>query len=258
MAFTPSPEDSVVIPNDAITEWHSEMSRYLHDIDPYHHIITTSISHRDILGLDALPYIDINQKHIYKNTEALPAELSRYTNSYNKPYMIGEFGYEWNWKIDFSTIPAGLEYDFKRGLWYGLFSPTPILPMSWWWEFFDSHDMIPYFRSVREISDKMLESGKGSFEKISVKSDIIESYGLKCGETVFVYLLNNSNSDKTSYLTIGPADKRSYHVMIFIPGSRVYEKLGSSTRNKNGLLILNSIHLKSKHELVLVLTPVHT
>ncbi len=253
-AYTASPEDSVMIPHEAVIEWHAEMSRYLHDIDPYHHIITTSISHRDIMGMDMLPYIDINQKHIYKNTGALRSEILRYTREYNKPYIIGEFGYEWDWNIDFSTITTGLEYDFQRGLWYGLFSPTPVLPMSWWWEFFDEHNMTSYFRSVREISDQMLEAGKGSFEMVEVKADIIEAYGVKCGDKIFVYLLNNSNSDVKSGMVLDLAEKKSYYVRSFNPLNCIYKKIGSSRTARRGLLVQN-IKLKPKESIVLILSP---
>jgi len=255
MAFTPSPHDSVIIPHEAITEWHSALSRYLHDIDPYHHIITTSISHRDIIGLDALPYIDINQKHIYKHTDALQSELERYSRTYNKPYVIGEFGYEWNWNIDFSTITKGLEYDYRRGLWYGLFSPTPILPMSWWWEFFEAHGMTTYLRGVREICDRMLKAGNGSFTKIELQSATIESYGVQCGGTLFIYLLNNSNSDAMSDLTIPSAGKGPYSVLSFDPDGRIYKTLGVSKRFGEGVRIPTGVHMQSKHELILVLTP---
>ena len=243
-----------MIPHEAVIEWHAEMSRYLHDIDPYHHIITTSISHRDIMGMDMLPYIDINQKHIYKNTGALQSEILRYTREYNKPYIIGEFGYEWDWNIDFSTITTGLEYDFQRGLWYGLFSPTPVLPMSWWWEFFDERNMTPSFRSVREVSDQMLEAGKGSFEMVEVKADFIEAYGVKCGEKIFVYLLNNSNSDVKSGFALDLAEKKSYYVRSFNPLNCMYKKIGSSGTARRGLLVQN-IKLKPKESLVLILSP---
>lgn len=253
-AYTPSPQDSVVISQEAIVEWHSEMSRYLHDIDPFHHIITTSISHRDIIGLDNLPYIDINQKHIYKNTEALRSEILRYTNDYNKPYVIGEFGYEWNWNKDFSKITNELKYDYMRGLWYGLFSPTPILPMSWWWEFFDEHNMTPYIKGVREISDQMLAAGKGSFQIIDVNAKIIEAYGLKCGNQFFIYLLNNSNSEVESNIDLSINGNKSYYIQSFIPINHTYKKLSSPIKIKSGLRIPN-ISMKSKNELILILSP---
>jgi hypothetical protein len=42
-----------------------------------------------------------------------------------------------------------MDSDFKRGLWYGLFSLTPILPMSWWWEYFDNRKTDEYFKKIR-------------------------------------------------------------------------------------------------------------
>ena len=253
-AYTRSPQDSVIISQEAITEWHSEMSRYLHDIDPYHHIITTSISHRDIMGLDILPYIDINQKHIYKRTEQLRPEILRYTKAYNKPYVIGEFGYEWDWNKDFSKITKGLLYDYKRGLWYGLFSPTPILPMSWWWEYFDKHNMTTYFKGVREISDKMLAAGHGSFKIVNTDAKVIEAYGLKCGEELFVYLLNNSNSTQTSDVILHLKNNITYNVKGFIPVSRRYIDLSTTEKAADGIEV-QGIKLKSKQELILELIP---
>ena len=245
--------DSVIIPHEAIIEWHSEMSRYLNGIDPYHHIITTSISHRDIMGMNSLPYIDINQKHIYKRTGEIRSEILRYTRAYNKPYVIGEFGYEWDWNLDFSKITDGLINDYKRGLWYGLFSPTPILPMTWWWEYFDTHKMTPYFQCVREISDQMIKVGEGSFEIINVTAKTFEAYGLKCGEKIFIYLLNNSNSDVVTDIQLNSPVKKILNVQSYIPVSRKYKNLGKAKITKNGLS-LPGITLKSKAELVLILS----
>jgi len=53
------PED--YISHAAVTDWHREMSSYLKSIDPFNHIVTTSISHREIEGLNEIPTIDFNQ-----------------------------------------------------------------------------------------------------------------------------------------------------------------------------------------------------
>ena len=66
-------EDSILIPHHYITQWHDDMGRYLKDIDPYKHLVTTSVSHREIEGMNSLAYLDFNQKHIYKHTEKIPA-----------------------------------------------------------------------------------------------------------------------------------------------------------------------------------------
>lgn len=126
--YNVKPEDQ--LPPSAITSWHDEMSTFLKGIDPFKHIVTTSVSHRDIEGMNDLKNIDINQKHMYKNTAAIPGTIREYTQKHNKPYVIGESGYEWDWSKNFNDFASEMDADFKHALWLGLFSPTPVLPMS--------------------------------------------------------------------------------------------------------------------------------
>jgi hypothetical protein len=187
---------------DSIVSWHDEMSTYLKATDPYQHLVTTSISHRDLKGLNSLPNIDFNQKHIYKNTASMPKAIVQYEKEFNKPYVIGEFSYEWDWSKNFDEFPEEMDSDFKRGLWYGLFAPTPVLPMSWWWEYFDNRKTDVYIQRVRTISDKMLAAGLGKFEQIhSVASDTsIVTYGVKCGKQTYIYAYNSQAAAK--YFTL--------------------------------------------------------
>ena len=182
------------IPAEDIVSWHTEMSHYLRSIDPYQHIITTSISHRDLKGLNDIPDIDINQKHIYKQTSIIPETIVQYEHRHGKPYIIGEFGYEWDWSKNFDDFAEGMDVDFRRGLWYGLFSPTPVTPMSWWWEYFDNRRTNEYFNAVALVNQEMLEAGKGQF--IPVKATIGDriAYAVKCGKKTFVYVFNDTKA----------------------------------------------------------------
>jgi hypothetical protein len=188
------PEDR--IPDSVITTWHEEMSTFLKSIDPYNHIVTTSVSHRDVEGMNVLKNIDINQKHIYKNTAGIPGTLNEYIQKHNKPYVIGESGYEWDWSKNFNDIGNEMDGDFKRGLWYGLFNPTPILPLSWWWEFFENRGMMKYFNNVSEINRSMLQAGNGKFESVisETMQKGINSYGVRTGTKLFIYLYNTNTS----------------------------------------------------------------
>lgn len=187
----------------SIVRWHDEMSAYIKKTDPYGHLVTTSISHRDLPGLDTLHAIDFNQKHIYKNTTSIPSTIKAYEKRFHKPYVIGEFAYEWDWTKNFNLIQKGLVNDFKRGLWYGLFSPTPILPMSWWWEYFNSLGTDAYIARVRDILDQMLAAGKGSFEtiKLDVSSPALTCMAVQCGRQLFVYAYNPTDSSVASRVT---------------------------------------------------------
>ena len=182
-----------VIPAEEIVAWHDEMSTYLAGLDPFQHIRTTSISHRDLEGLNDLKNIDINQKHIYNATHVVPETIDAYVAKHNKHYIVGEVGYEWDWSKNFDDFADGMEMDFRRAFWYGLFSQTSLTPMTWWWEWFDEHKTIPYMKNARLISDMMLKAGKGSFEKFeTVKNDKAEAYAVRCGKTTFVYVYNGN------------------------------------------------------------------
>jgi len=246
-AFTQ--QDSIRIPHSAVTQWHMEMSRYLKDVDPYGHLVTTSISHRDIEGLNSIAYIDFNQKHIYKHTEKIPEIFASYTQTFGKPYVVAEFGYRW--EDDDSSYGKLFDYDFKRGLWYGLFSPTPILPMSWWWQLFDERNMTSYFRGVRMISDDMLKAGNGSFVAFSPSAGLLESYGVRCGNTYFVYLLNNSDTVITTPVTFSVDSTDRVKIQSFIPEDLSFNDIKNFTSDRNSISM--TIELGSKKELVLII-----
>ena len=186
------------IPAKEIVAWHEEMAAYLKSIDPFGHIVTTSISHRDLEGLNAVKDIDINQKHIYCATSSIPENILRYEKEFGKPYVIGEFSYEWDWSKNFDDFAEDMDLDFKRGLWYGLFSPTPITPMSWWWEYFDNRGMVSYFRNVSYVNDRMLKAGNGSFEQVPVRGKGADAYAVRCGKRIYVYAYNPSSHPITS------------------------------------------------------------
>ncbi|MGC8824513.1 MAG: DUF5060 domain-containing protein [Bacteroidales bacterium] len=194
------------IPDSVITDWHNDMSSYLKNIDPYKRIITTSISHRDVKGLNDLPHIDINQRHIYKNTDAIPELINEYTQKHQKPYIIGEFGYEWDWSKNFDEFKEEMIQDYIKGLWYGLFSPTPVLPMTWWWEWFDDKGMMHYFKHIQTIHQEMLLAGNGN--NSSVASPIVnakKTLAVQCGEKTFVYVQLSSPLHEIKLIFNNPA-----------------------------------------------------
>lgn len=247
-----SEEDSVIISHDAIADWHREMAAYLKSIDPYDHIVTTSISHREIRGMYDIDELDLNQMHIYKRTSRIPEGIHRYNRRHNKPFVWGEFGYEWDWNKDFEVIGDEMDFDYKRGLWYGLFSPTPILPMSWWWEYFDERGMTPYFRHVRTISDMMLEAGKGSFEILDVKAQRVESYAVKCGDSYFIYLLNTDKQVHTTDVWLaGPTREAITTVQVYDPSHGEFIHHNEFSEEDTGLRV-EGITLEAGQERIVI------
>ena len=240
-----------VIPAADIVAWHDEMSTYLAGLDPYQHIRTTSISHRDLEGLNDLKNIDINQKHIYNATHVVPETIDAYVAKHNKHYIVGEVGYEWDWSKNFDDFADGMEMDFRRAFWYGLFSQTSLTPMTWWWEWFDEHNTIPYMKNARLISDMMLEAGEGSFEKIEVvKNGKAEAYAVRCGETTFVYVYNG-NDEVLDNISIKIGKTGKVKVSVLDPENVKLAKVGKMT--SDGTLKFEGLGLKHWEEKVFVI-----
>lgn len=91
-----------------------------------------------------------------------------------------------------------MDADFRRGLWYGVFMPTPITPMSWWWEYFDDRGMVPYFKAVRNVSDMMLKQSNGKFQIVDAEAETAEVYAVRCGDRTYVYVYNPSDTTTSS------------------------------------------------------------
>jgi hypothetical protein len=237
------------ISDEIITAWHREMSDYLKSIDPYHHLVTTSISHRDVAGLDSIPSIDFNQKHIYGHNgrsqiALFPETLYRYSRQARKPYVIGEYGVEWDWNKNFDDFADKMDGDFKEGLWLGLFSPTPILPMSWWWEYFDNRGLTSYFAKVGSMLNKMLAAGRGAFAGTECKweSDQKQTQALavRCGRTFFVLLANDGASPDTGSISLPLESSRHYRVCSYDPArdaTEVLPPLAVGARSIGGISI---------------------
>lgn len=239
------------IPDAMVTEWHQVMSDYLADIDPYNHIITTSISHRDVAGMNDLPNIDINQRHIYKATDKIPDILRDYSAQAKKPYVIGEFGFEWDWSINFNDVKAGMVGDFKKGLWYGLFSPTPVMPMSWWWEYFDEHGTTAYFAHVQEINQLILQTSTQPLKEMNVQANLdrVSVLAIDNGSKQFIYLHNPQGRSQTVQLQLPPQFSASTaNVQIFDAETATYKQLARVNKGK-----LTGVKLPAHSNSILIL-----
>jgi hypothetical protein len=237
--------DKAPIPASEIVAWHAEMAAYLKSIDPFGHIVTTSISHRDLEGLNSVKDMDINQKHIYRATSSIPGTIVRYEKAFGKPYVIGEFSYEWDWSKNFDDFAEDMDIDFKRGLWYGLFSPTPVTPMSWWWEYFENRGLVPYFRNIRTVSDRMLKQGKGSFEEVPAEAKGAEAFAVRCGKRVYVYVYNPS-SEPVAAVTV-PMEGR--HKVVPFDFGRSAFKGGKRIGARDGQLSI-PLNLPARSEML--------
>ena len=181
--------------------------------------MTTSISHRDVAGMNAIPSMDFSQKHIYRNTLAIPAALRDYVARQGKPYVIGEFAHEWDWSKDFNLFAGAMDHEYELGLWLGLFSPTPILPMTWWWEFFDERHLTPYLARVATLNKRMLAAGSGEMHEVACawSGPTLPIYAVACGRSVFVLVVNEGGAPASGSLTLPPPAAGLGEIQVFDP-----------------------------------------
>lgn len=245
--------NTLSIPEAAITQWHKEMSEYLQKTDLYGHLVTTSISHREIQGMYNVPEMDFNQQHIYNSTSTIASKIVSQEAKYGKPHVIGEFGWDWDWNNVKTENGANFDFDLKRGLWYGLFTATPILPMSWWWEFFDQRNMSYYYKNIASVSEKMLLSGRGEFKPATVTAYGFEKYAVQCGENYFVYILNNTTNPVESPAQLTVSGTGKYYVRSLNTSTCLYSE-PTEINVSSGTVDLGKISLNSREERVFIIS----
>ena len=134
---------------DAVA-WHREMGRYLREIDPHGHMVTTSWAGEDgDPTVDALPEMDYIQSHQYGAHDAAERmiRVCRQKNErFAKPHYYGEYGT--------GTRAEGTREDtdgihLHNGLWSGVFAPAAGTGMLWWWDnYVEPHDLYHHFTPV--------------------------------------------------------------------------------------------------------------
>lgn len=137
-----------------VAAWTEEMARELDRLDPYDHLVTTSLGGLEILlalatddvgslveryAFWALPELDFTQLHFYGiGTTRIDfsqdiAELARYLHAFGKPVLIAEAGVNaYGAAETLANDPGGVA--FHDILWAGLFAETFGTGMSWWWD----------------------------------------------------------------------------------------------------------------------------
>ena len=213
------------VPASNIVSWHDEMSAYLKSIDPFGHLVSTSLSHKTIPGLWNLSTLDFSQTHIYGPTDNIYDTITSHINSYNKTYVTGEFAYSWENAGTDANHPA-YRRELHMGMWRGMFSPTPILPMTWWWESFAGNNDWDVFKAVSTYGNQMTSDSGGLLAPLSVNVGTgVESMALKDSSRVFVWLRNNTSSTISGRtMTISNLQNGTYEVRYYDTWLGTYSK----------------------------------
>ncbi|MCC7496593.1 MAG: DUF5060 domain-containing protein [Bryobacterales bacterium] len=125
--------------------WHREMGEYLHQVDPWQHLITTSWRDRQTF---AVPEIDIVQGHSYFEPDWDAAEYSvedsgHLMKGFTKPFFFGEQGIEGPVSVD----PEGRH--FHDCLWATAMSGAAGTGLYWWWHnYIDGYNLYGQYTGV--------------------------------------------------------------------------------------------------------------
>lgn len=130
---------------DAVRAWHREMAAYVHSIDPYGHLVSTSMAAWDSQDrkLFALPDLDIVLNEVY-NANDFAAKLA-YDNAqilrtYGKPVFVAELGITFEYIT--ATDPNGIH--IHNAAWASALSGGAGAPSFWWTSYIRQHDLLPH------------------------------------------------------------------------------------------------------------------
>lgn len=236
---------------EQIVNWHDEMATYFKSIDPYDRIVTTSISHRELPGLFALPSIDLSQSHLYASTLKIPATIEGFNNKYQKPYVVGEFAHNWT-KPSLDDLTAYAK-DHSLGLWMGLFSPTPILPMTWWWVEYDLGGLNPNLGTVAQYQALMLKDSSTNIQAYSIDlTSDISSRALEANGQYFVWVHNELSEEQDFNASLNNLEEGQWFITAYNTNNGYLDSLAQIKVN-NGLLSWEVLNLKpSEHRAYII------
>lgn len=185
-------------------EWHSIMGQYIKSIDPFHHLVTTSLalslddSHSNNINLIKRLYrinsIDIAQSHRYKGVDNLTDNFQNDLFSImksthvetGKPAFVGEYGFSSFGSSNWNKDPYGIE--LHNSLWSCSFSGAMGSASIWWWKYFftTSANLYTYSGPVYRFfnSSPILSESFNPYKKVA---NGIETYYLMNGNCDTIY-----------------------------------------------------------------------
>jgi hypothetical protein len=194
--------EQLQVPTSTIAAWHQEMGQYLRQIDPNGRIITTSLSHNDYADLWSLPEMQFSQRHLYGSMDTIMNTFGSYESKYqDKPFVAGEFSLDWRWPL--THTPAEYGRELHMALWRGMFAPTPILPMTWWWDFHADNEQYFHFEHAATLAEKTSEGPGPLAAQAATASANVDVLALQSPDGRFVWAHNRSGSSLSgAYVTL--------------------------------------------------------
>ena len=143
-----------------LVAWHKEMANYLKTIDPYKHLVTTSVAspgkHPELFELANIDFVPV---HFYSRDvfNKIHDNYIRH-RELRKPVFIGEFsgGHK---PADDLADTKGLR--IHAGLWMTFVTPMAGSAMPWWWDtHIDKNDLYGHWAALARFAKGVDRRGK--------------------------------------------------------------------------------------------------
>jgi len=156
---------------DVVAKWHEEMAKYIREIDPYKHLITTSSDPR-LGGLNGIDFVTVHKygPQSFKDIAGvIPEIVENLWISYGKPVLITEFGADWRW-FDNPYYYKDVEgVELHNGIWSSVLSGSASTSMLWWWDnYIHPYNLYGHFKALSNYL-KGVNPEKSRFVKIQAK-----------------------------------------------------------------------------------------
>jgi len=184
----------------AVTNWHNEMAKYIHENDPYDHLVTTSYKYTFGTSAYALDSIDFCAVHSYAYSDVnfyqkLVGEQTAIWNNYQKPVLFGEIGI--NWQSGSSTYHTDFTgVTIKQAAWGGMMSGAGSANHWWWDSWFENYNMwyrlegAGAYSNYLDLANKTFTTLQSA--DVSISNSSARIMGFLLPDAIYGYVYNNA------------------------------------------------------------------
>lgn len=202
-----------------VLQWHSEMSKYLKENDPFQHITTTSVSGKDdmLLAMDTITHLEVLQYHIYddnmllaqtRNDSVFQSKLK------NKAIINGEYG---------TNNKADVPFDMQRAaIWNSIMTRVPHL--MWIWDYYKDSDWSDLFKMpasfVKNIDfakETEIKPVKASAATSSKQSLMVTGFATKTSRYLYIHDASNGVNIENAVLKLTDLPYATYNITYYLP-----------------------------------------
>ncbi len=182
-----------------VAKWHDEMASFIHEYDPYDHLVTTSYKYT--YGTPAFDYdsLDFCTFHSYAYADVvfyqkLIEEMITLQERYQKPVLFGEIGIDWEaGDSTYSSDYTGVT--IRQAAWGGMMTSAGSANHWWWDSWIDRYDLWDRLEAASVYSTYLDLAGKSfvylqSSSQVTISTTEVEAMGYLLEDTIYGYLYN--------------------------------------------------------------------